>query len=186
MSTTAPLARRRAWLIALLAGALLGASCATNPGPLSMEAGTGVAYGLFDLGDSEIAVTHVVLMRVRPTKLYMGGSGERTTVTFRNGDFVSPNLTPGTYMLGSVYSGQQPITLQGPGSPHLFEVHAGRAVHAGSFRVDYRKPGLFSSKAGEYARIDSIASERQLLIRLLAQPDVSAWANPLRRRLSDL
>src|SRR5262245_19506425 len=98
----------------VLAVAVLLVACASQaPQTAPADPQAGFAFGAFDVTGSDIAVTHAVLVRISPTKVYMGGSGERTTVTFRNGEFYSPNLSPGTYALTSFYSGSTPFALEG-------------------------------------------------------------------------
>jgi hypothetical protein len=74
--------------VIFLAGILLalgGHASAATPA-VNAEPETGLAFGAFDITESDLAVTHAVLMRIKPTKLYMGSSGERATVTYTNGD----------------------------------------------------------------------------------------------------
>ena len=85
--------------VIFLSGILLalgGHAFATTP-VVQAEPERGLAFGAFDITESDLAVTHAVLMRIKPAKLYMGSSGERATVTYTNGEFYSPNLAPGLY-----------------------------------------------------------------------------------------
>ena len=47
------------------------------PQTVGVEPGTGLAFGAFDITESDLAVTHVVLMRIKPARMYMGSSGEK-------------------------------------------------------------------------------------------------------------
>jgi hypothetical protein len=163
----------------------LGA-CAPSSNPRAAEFGKGFAFGSFKVIDGDITVTHVVLMRVRPTKLYMGGSGERSTLTYGSGDFYSANLDPGTYALNAVYSGGQSIALASGLSGNLFEVKGDSATYCGSYEMNYRKPGMLSSEAGSYRRVDSPQAELRLLTWLMQDLGSSSWVPILRRRFNEL
>src|SRR5262245_27651047 len=112
------------------AGFLVSACVSQPPQTQRVDPQAGFAFGAFDVTGSDIAVTHVVLVRISPTKVYMGGSGERTTVTYRNGEFYSPNLSPGTYALTSFYSGSTPFALEGGLRSNTVQVVAGGVAYA--------------------------------------------------------
>src|ERR1044071_2942298 len=100
--------RVRNWIL-LLSGILLpaGGFAFGEPPTVSAEPGTGLAFGAFDITQSDLAVTHAVLMRVKPARMYMGSSGEKGTVTYTNGEFFSANLTPGVYSVIGFFSGNK-------------------------------------------------------------------------------
>ena len=80
----------RNWIVLLSVIVLItGGSAFAEPQTLSAEPGTGLAFGAFDITQSDLAVTHAVLMRVKPARMYMGSSGEKGTVTGR-GEELTP------------------------------------------------------------------------------------------------
>jgi hypothetical protein len=183
-------ARRRTVVSAVLAIPLaFGAGCAASPGRSSaagMEPGTGLAFGAFDFRDSDINASHVVLMRISPTKMYMGGSGERGTITFARGDFYAPNLSPGMYVVQGFYSGNVYVALKDKARERSFLVEAGRAVYAGSYRVEYAEnQGLkrvFKLGEGGFERVDSRQDEARLLSWLAEELGPSPWVDAVRAR----
>src|SRR3954468_2909408 len=100
--------------VIFLAGILLalGGHAFATTAVLKAEPEVGLAFGAFDITESDLAVTHVVLMRIKPAKLYMGASGERATVTYTNGEFYSPNLEPGLYAVNGIFSGNKFFALE--------------------------------------------------------------------------
>src|SRR5687768_11795348 len=100
--------RVRSWVI-VLSGVLLALSgfAFAAPQTINVEPGTGLAFGSFDITESDLAVTHVVLMRIKPARMYMGSSGEKGTVTYTNGEFFSANLAPGLYSVMGFFSGDK-------------------------------------------------------------------------------
>jgi hypothetical protein len=176
--------RRGVLLAVLVALAGCAAAPSDNTGPAAMEPGTGLAFGAFDFRKSDIRATHVVLLRISPTKLYMGGAGERSTVTFTNGEFYAPNLSPGTYAVNAFYSGNTRISLEGNLKNNTFVVEPGRAVYAGTYAVRYERKGVFERDDGAFARVDSRQDERQLLKFLGPVLAGSEWARVVQARLA--
>jgi hypothetical protein len=174
----------------LLAGgvffALVGCAAPDADRPAAADPNAGLAFGRFDATDSEVAVTHVVLIRISPTKMYMGGSGERATVSYSDGRFYSPNLSPGLYAVNGFYSGNQPFGLQGNLRGNTFQVEPGGIAYAGTYKIRYQRKGLFERDVAAFERIDSRPSETQLLRWLAEEPGAAAWAARLRQRLSRL
>lgn len=150
------------------------------------EAGTGLAFGAFDFGASDINATHVVLLRISPTKLYMGGSGERGTVTMTGGEFYALNLSPGLYAVNAFYSRDLRVALDGNLQQNTFRVEPGVAAYAGSYRVRYQRGRLFQRGDGAFERADSKADEVRLLRWLATEVAVTDWAQVVRSRLSAL
>src|SRR5512138_1583768 len=141
--------RLRIWVI-LLSGILLtvGGSTLAEPQTVSVEPGTGLAFGSFDITQSDLAVTHVVLMRVKPARMYMGSSGEKRTITYTNGEFFSPNLAPGLYSVMGFFSGNKFFALERGLRDNTFEVAPGRVTYAGSYKLELTKGGLFRQDKG--------------------------------------
>lgn len=148
----------------------------------SAEPGTGLAFGSFDTTASEVGVTHVVLMRIKPTKMYMGSSGEKKTVTFENGEFYSANLSPGMYAVMGFFSGNVFFALQKSLRMNTFQVEPGRAVYAGSYKLQVTKGGLFRRDKGSFERVDSPEMEANLRSWLGKELGSSAWAPVVRAR----
>jgi hypothetical protein len=179
--------RRSAVALAVLM-TLFESGCGT-PGsadPAKAEPGAGLAFGVFDFQASDIAATHVVLVRISPTKMYMGGAGERSTVTFTHGEFYAPNLSPGVYALNAFYSGDLRLALEGNLKGNTFKVEPGGIVYAGTYRVTYARKGLFQRDDGAFERVDSKVSETQLLRWLAKELAASDWAGRIRGRLAAL
>ena len=149
------------------------------------EPGTGLAFGSFDTTDSDVGVTHVVLMRVKPAKMYMGSSGEKKTVTFENGEFYSANLSPGTYAVMGFFSGDVFFALEKSLRMNTLQVEPGRATYAGSYKLQVTKGGLFRRDKGSFERIDSPEAEANLLRWLEKELASSAWAPAIRARLAE-
>lgn len=145
-----------------------------------VEPGTGLAFGSFDTTDSEVGVTHVVLMRIKPAKMYMGSSGEKKTVTFGNGEFYSANLAPGTYAVMGFYSGDVFFALQKSLRENTFQVEAGRASYAGSYKLQVTKGGLFRRDKGTFERVGSPETEADLRRWLGKELGSSGWAPVVR------
>ena len=109
------------------------------PQTVSAEPGTGLAFGAFDITQSDLAVTHAVLMRVKPARMYMGSSGEKGTITYTNGEFFSPNLAPGMYSVVGLFSGDKFFALERGLREHTFTVEPGRVTYAGSYKLSSRR-----------------------------------------------
>jgi hypothetical protein len=161
----------RYW-IALLSGILLtaGQLALAAPPTVSAEPGTGLAFGAFDITQSDLAVTHAVLMRVKPARMYMGSSGEKGTVTYTNGEF---------------FSGNKFFALERGLRENTFEIEPGRVTYAGSYKLEVTKGGLFRNDKGTFARVDTPQAERQLLEWLAKELAASGWAANVNARLSE-
>jgi len=157
---------------------------ATTP-VLTAEPEKGLAFGAFDITESDLAVTHVVLMRVKPAKLYMGSSGERATVTFTQGEFYSANLTPGVYSVMGFFSGSKFFALEKALRNNIFQVEPGRVTYAGSYKLQLVKGGLFRQDKGEFDRVDTPDTELRLLRWLAKELAASGWASSIDARLSE-
>jgi len=179
--------RRTAIAIVLLAGILLSPSgiALAEPQTVSAEPGTGLAFGAFDITQSDLAVTHAVLMRIKPARMYMGSSGEKGTVTYTNGEFFSANLAPGTYSVIGFFSGNKFFGLERGLRENTFEVQPGRVTYAGSYKLEVTKGGLFRNDKGTFARIDTPQGERQLLEWLAKELASSGWASNVNSRLAE-
>lgn len=178
--------RARGYVI-LLAGILVtlwGVASAT-PEAVSVEPGTGLAFGAFDLTESDLAVTHAVLMRLKPARLYMGSSGEKRTVTYTNGEFFSPNLAPGVYSVMGFFSGNKFFALERSLRENTFKVEPGRVSYAGSYKLELTKGGLFRNDKGTFSRIDTPQAETQLLEWLAKELAASSWASSVNARLAE-
>src|SRR5215510_11946766 len=175
------------WIVLVLSGFLLtaGGSALAEPRTLSIEPGTGLAFGAFDITQSELAVTHAVLMRVKPARMYMGSSGEKGTVTYTNGEFFSANLAPGTYSVIGFFSGNKFFALERGLRENTFEVQPGRVTYAGSYKLEVTKGGLFRNDKGSFARIDTPQAERQLLEWLAKELTGGGWAATVNARLAE-
>lgn len=179
--------RLRNWLV-LLSAILLTAGGATFvlAETVATEPGTGLAFGSFDMTHSDLAVTHVVLLRVKPTRMYMGASGERGTVTYTNGEFFSANLAPGLYSVNGFFSGDQFFALERSLRENTFEVQPGRVTYAGSYKLELTKGGLFRKHKGTFSRIDAPETERTLLQWLAKELTSSGWASSVNARLAEV
>jgi hypothetical protein len=173
--------------VILLCGILLlpGAYASATPQAVSAEPGTGLAFGAFDLTDSDLAVTHVALMRIKPARLYMGSSGEKRTVTYTNGEFFSPNLAPGVYSVMGFFSGNKFFALERSLRENTFEVQPGHVTYAGSYKLELKKGGLFRNDKGSFSRIDTPQAETQLLEWLAKELAASGWAASVNARLAE-
>jgi hypothetical protein len=171
----------------LLAGILLtaGGFASATPQSVSAEPGTGLAFGSFDITESDLAVTHAVLMRVKPARMYMGSSGEKGTVTYTNGEFFSPNLAPGTYSVMGFFSGNKFFALERALRQNTFEVVPGRVAYAGSYKLEVTKGGFLRNDKGTFARIDSPQAEQQLLEWLAKELAASGWASSVNAKLAE-
>ena len=61
----------------LAAGLTLSSGAFAKDKPIEAKPGTGLAFGHFDLSDSEVAVDSVHLIRVKPRKILFYGFGMR-------------------------------------------------------------------------------------------------------------
>lgn len=167
---------------------LVATGCSTPPqaAPVPVEPGSGVAFGAFDFRASDITATHVVLVRINPTKVYMGGAGERSTITFTEGQFYAPDLSPGVYAVNAFYSGDLRVALEGNLRGNTFRVEPGGVAYAGSYRVTYARKGVFRRDEASFERVDSKAAETQLLRWLASEPSAAAWADRVRGRMTAL
>jgi hypothetical protein len=156
-----------------------------SPPAVSAEPGTGLAFGAFDITASDLAVTHAVLMRIKPARMYMGSSGEKATITYTNGEFFSPNLAPGTYSVIGFFSGSKFFALERGLRENTFTVEAGRVAYAGSYKLELKKGGLFRNDKGTFSRIDNPQAERQLLEWLAKELAASSWAPMVDARLAE-
>jgi hypothetical protein len=166
------------------AGALLASCAAPAPQNERADPGASLAFGAFEVTGSDIAVTHVVVMRISPTKAYMGGAGERATVTYRNGEFYSPNLSPGVYSVTSFFSGNKAFGLEGGLRGNTFRVEAGGVVYAGTYRLNYKRRGALQRDDASFERADSRESELALLRWLAKELAATDWGPRVRARLA--
>jgi len=174
--------------VIFLSGILLalgGPAFATTP-VVQAEPEKGLAFGAFDITESDLAVTHAVLMRIKPAKLYMGSSGEKATVTYTNGEFYSPNLAPGLYSVMGFFSGNRFFALEGSLRKNTFQVEPGRVTYAGIYKLNLSKGGLFRSDKGTFARLDTAADEKQLLGWLAKELAATGWASSINGRLAEM
>ena len=172
----------RALIIALL---LLMPSAAAAEAKSRYKPGTGLAFGSFDITESDIAVTHVVVHRIKPIKIYRSRGSERQTVTFDNGDFYSPNLSPGVYAIAGFISGQKYFALD-MSREDVFRIEPGQLVYAGSFKLRLTKGGFLQRDKGSFERVDSLTTEAALLRLLMKDLAGSAWATAAKARLERL
>jgi hypothetical protein len=163
----------------------LGGYALATPNTVGAEPGTGLAFGAFDITQSDLAVTHAVLMRVKPARMYMGSSGEKATVTYTNGEFFSPNLAPGVYSVIGFFSGNKFFALERGLRENTFTVEPGRVTYAGSYKLELTKGGLFRNDKGTFSRIDTPQAERQLLEWLAKELGASSWASAVNARLAE-
>lgn len=175
--------QRRVVLLETGAGLLAGCGMPERMAQGQAEIGPGLAFGAFDFSASDINATHVVLLRISPTKMYMGGSGERSTVTFTGGEFYAPNLSPGLYAVNAFYSGDLRVALEGNLKQNTFRVEPGAVAYAGTYRVRYQRKGMFQRDDGAFERIDSKTAEVRLLRWLATELEATHWAHPVRSRL---
>lgn len=178
--------RVRSWIV-LVCGIVLtaGSFALATPQTVSAEPGTGLAFGSFDISESDLAVTHVVLMRVKPARMYMGSSGEKGTVTYTNGEFFSPNLAPGIYSVTGFFSGNKFFALERSLRENTFEVKPGHVSYAGSYKLMLTKGGLFRNDKGSFSRSDTPLTERQLLEWLAKELAASSWSSSVNARLAE-
>ncbi len=173
--------------LAFLAATLLtvGASTLATAETINAEPGTGLAFGAFDITESDLAVTHAVLMRVKPAKMYMGSSGEKATVTYTNGEFFSANLAPGTYSLMGFFSGQKFFALEKALRQNTFQIEPGRVTYAGSYKLQLTKGGFLRNDKGTWVRNETPDAEAQLLSWLAKELATSGWAASVNARLAE-
>ena len=176
----------RNWVVVLSAVLLAVSGFAfAAPQTVSAEPGTGLAFGSFDITASDLAVTHVVLMRIKPARMYMGSSGEKGTVTYTNGEFFSANLAPGLYSVMGFFSGDKFFALERGLRENTFEVAADRVSYAGSYKLELTKGGPFKNDKGTFSHIDSPQAEQQLLEWLAKELAASGWASRVNERLAE-
>jgi hypothetical protein len=168
-------------ILLVLGGPAFAATTALNA-----EQGTGLAFGAFDITESDLAVTHAVLMRIKPAKMCMGSSGEKATVTYQNGEFYSANLAPGLYSVLGFFSGSKFFALEKGLRNNTFQVEPGRVTYAGSYKLVLSKGGLFRRDKGTFERIDSPDGEAQLLRWLAKELAASGWAANVNARLHEV
>jgi hypothetical protein len=169
-----------AWLVGIalvLGGHALAADKVEPPKP-----DTGLAIGAFDVTRSELAVTHVVLMRLKPARMYMGSSGEKKTVTYDDGKFYCANLAPGVYAVMGFFSGNKFFGMERSLRTNRFEVVPGGVAYAGSYTLTLTKGGLFRNDRGTFDRVDSPAREAALLDWLGQELGDSGWASVIAAR----
>src|SRR5688500_17685087 len=94
---------RNRWIFLLGILLVLGGHALSTDQDIAVVARTGLAFGAFDITESDLAVTHVTLLRIKPASMYMGSSWERATVTYTHGEFFSPNLSPGLYTVNGFF-----------------------------------------------------------------------------------
>ena len=179
------MSRARSCVI-LVCGILLAVAgyAVAAPQTVSAEPGTGLAFGAFDITQSDLAVTHAVLMRVKPARMYMGSSGEKGTITYTNGEFFSPNLAPGMYSVIGFFSGDKFFALERGLRENTFTVEPGRVTYAGSYKLELKKGGLFRNDKGTFSRIDTPDAETQLLHWLAKELASTGWASSVNARLA--
>lgn len=171
------MALQRCVLCCLIGVALLFGGAAPGAGKTDrVEPDTGLAFGSFDLTQSELAVTHVALMRLKPARMYMGMSGEKATVTYDDGTFYSANLKPGIYAVTGIFSGSKFFALERGIRTNRFEIVPGRIAYAGSYKLVLAKGGLFRNDKGTFDRVDSPTQEAALLAWLAQELKDSGWA----------
>ena len=155
----------------------------------SIEAkpGTGLAFGQFELSDSEVAVDEVHLVRIKPRKIYFFGFGKKPwesgTVTYANGEFFSPNLTPGTYVVTGFRSGNVYFNLEDAYQNNIFEVTPNSVVYAGTYKLQANNGGFLRRPKGSFGRIDSPEAEIVLLRWLEGELAGTGWSAVVKARL---
>ena len=177
---------RRCVIILCSIWLVLGESAFAATPTIRFEQGTGLAFGAFDITESDLAVTHAVLMRIKPARMYMGSSGEKATVTYNNGEFYSPNLAPGLYSVMGFFSGNKFFALEKSLRNNTFQVEPGGIAYAGSYKLNLAKGGLFRSDKGTFARIDTPDGETQLLRWLAKELAATDWVTGVNARLGEM
>lgn len=124
-------------------------------------------------------------MRVKPSRMYMGSSGEKGTVTYTNGEFFSANLAPGIYSVNGFFSGNKFFALERSLRENTFEVKPGSVSYAGSYKLMLTKGGLFRNDKGTFSRGDTPQAERQLLEWLAKELAASSWSSSVNSRLTE-
>lgn len=150
-----------------------------------VEPGTGLSFGAFDITESDLAATHVVLMRIKPARMYMGSSGEKATVTYANREFYSANLAPGPYTVNGFFSSNKFFALERNLRTNTFQVEPGRAAYAGSYKLVLAKGGLFRRDKGTFDRVDSPDQEVRLLRWLGQELKGTGWAPAVAARAAE-
>lgn len=178
--------RSRSWIFLLGILLVLGGRAFAATPDIQAEPGTGMVFGAFDITQSDLAVTHVTLMRLKPARMYMGSSGEKGTVTYRNGEFFSPNLKPGIYAVMGFFSGDKFFALEKSLRQNTFVVEPGKVVYAGSYKLSLKKGGLFSRDKGSFERIDTPDAEKQLLQWFAKELAATGWASGVNARLAEV
>lgn len=171
----------------LLAGLalLLPGAAASGRGNTPFKPGTGLAFGSFDMTESDLAVTHVVVRRFKPIRIYSSIGAERHTVTYNNGDFYSANLSPGLYAVTGFLSGQKYFALGKRLEDVSFRIEPGQLVYAGSFKLRLTKGGFLRRDKGSFERVDTPQTEAALLRMLARDMAGSPWAAAANSRLSN-
>lgn len=173
------------WIFLLCILLILGGHAFAAAQDIKAEPGTGLAFGAFDITESDLAVTHVVLLRIKPTRMYMGSSGEKATVTYTNGEFFSPNLGPGLYTVNGFFSGDKFFALEKNLRKNTFQIEPGRIVYAGSYKLHLEKGGVFRRDKGTFDRVDTPDAEKQLLQWLAKELAATGWSSAVNARLTE-
>ena len=154
---------------------------------IQMKPGTGLAFGRFDVSESEIAVDGVHLIRIKPSKIYFFGFGvkpwESSTITYTDGAFFAPNLKPGTYVVAGFRSGDFIFNLEDAYKDNVFDVAPGGISYAGTYKLRAEKERLFRGPKGNFERADSVDDETALLRWLSGELNGSGWSAPVIERL---
>lgn len=177
---------RNGWIFLLGILLVLGGQAFAATQDIKAEPGTGLAFGAFDITESDLAVSHVVLLRIKPTKMYMGSSGEKKTVTYTNGEFFSPNLSPGLYAVNGFFSGNKFFALEKSLRKNTFLIEPGRVAYAGSYKLNLAKGGLLRRDKGTFDRIDTPDAERRLLQWLAKELDATGWGPGVNAHLAEV
>jgi hypothetical protein len=122
-------------------------------------------------------------MPIEPAKLYMGASGERATMTYTNGEFFSPNLTPSLRSVMGFFSGNKFFALEKSMQNNTFRVEPGRVAYAGSYKLKLTKGGLFLQDRGSFDPIDTPNAETHLLRWLAKELANTGWASSVNARV---
>jgi hypothetical protein len=154
--------------------------------PIVAKPGTGLAFGQFELSDSEVAVDAVHLIRIKPVKVYFKRPWESGTVTYTNGEFFAPNLKPGTYVVSGFRSGNVHFSLEDAFKNNVFEVAPDRVTYAGTYKLQAEKAGFLRRPKGSFGRIDSPEAETAILTWLEGELAGSGWSAVVKARLQQL
>lgn len=140
----------------------------------------GLVFGEMDMSDSDIAVTHVIVKRVDKVMIYRGMGGEKTTHTYQSGGFFSENLDPGRYIVAGFISGNTVYHFM---KPKPFTLAPGAIQYAGTYKIRYKKTGLFKFDESSVQRRDSKANEARLLDWLVYRTEGTTWQRKVRAAL---